>query len=163
MQRVLRLIPVLLLSSLIACHTKPITISRTSQAFPQNTGETKTQQLLSNRLEGHFEGIKLDFHQDYGSSNPVSIDVEPTGACLYSDPIGTKRPCHWERSNDRITVRVTEGETLPFQQADDKLTYLKRDGIGGGVCIQLAKNGTASDTRTGLCQGAMMGLPQPAR
>jgi len=58
---------------------------------------------------------------------------------------------------------VTEGETLPFQRADDKLTYLKRDGIGGGVCIQLVKNRAVSDTGAGLCQGVMMGLPPPPR
>ncbi len=163
MQRVLRLILVVLLSSLIACHTGPMTTSRTSEASAQNAGEKTPQQLLSNKLEGHYEGTKLDFHQDYGSSNPVAIDFESTGTCLYSDPIWTKRPCHWERSTDRITVRVTEGETLPFQRADDKLTYLKRDGIGGGVCIQLAKYRAVSDTGAGLCQGAMMGEPPPPR
>ena len=162
MQRVLRLTPVLLLTSLSACHIEPTTISQASQASPQNTGEDP-QQLLSNNLEGHYEGIKLAFQQDYGSSNPVAIDVEPTGTCLYSDPISTKRPCHWERSTDRITVHVTEGETLPFRWANDKLSYLKRDGNGGGVCIQLVKNRAVSDTRAYLCQGAMMGLPPPPR
>ena len=161
MQRVLRLILVVLLSPLTACNTWPTTTSRISEASAQSTREKTPHQLLSNKLEGHYEGIKLDFHQDSGSSNPVAIDVEPTGTCLYSDPISTKRPCHWERSTDRITVRMTQGETLPFQWTDDKLAYLKRDGIGGGVCIQLTKDRAVWDTGDGLCQGGMMGLPPP--
>lgn len=138
MQRVLRPVLVVLLSSVIGCHNGPI--------------------------EGHYEGIKLDFFQDSGMSIPVAIDFEPTGTCLFSDPFWPKRPCHWERSTDRITVSVTEGETLPFQRAaDDKLTYFKSDGFGGGVCIQLVKDRPVSDTEAGLCQGAITGLPPPRR
>jgi hypothetical protein len=163
MQRVLRLILVVLLSSLTACHIEPITTSRTSEASAQSTAEKKPQELSSNKLEGHYEGTVLNFHQDYGGSHSVAIDFEATGTCLYSDPIGNKQPCHWERSTDRITVRVTDGETLPFHLADDNLTYLKRDGAGGGVCIQLAKNRAVSDPEAGFCQGAMLGLPPPPR
>ena len=163
MQRVLRLILVVLLGSLTACRIAPTTTSQTSEVSARNTGEKTPQKSLSNKPEGHYQGIKLDFHQDSGASNPVAIDVEPTGTCLYSDPIWSKRPCHWEWSTDRITVRVTEGETLPFQTAGDKLSYLKRYGIGGGVCIQLAKNRAASDIGADLCQGVMMGLPLPPR
>jgi hypothetical protein len=164
MQRVLRLTLVVLLSSFTACHMGPTTTSRTSEASAQSTGEKTPQQLFSDKLEGHYEGIKLDFFQDYGGSNPVAIDFEPSGTCLYSEPSWPpKRPCHWERSTDRITVRVTEGETLPFRLADDKLAYLKRDGSGGGVCIQLVKNRAVSDTGADLCQGVMMGLPLPPR
>jgi hypothetical protein len=82
MQRVLRLTLVVLLSSLTACHTGPTTTSRTSEASAQSTREKTPQQVLSNKLEGHYEGTKLDFHQDYGSSYPVAIGIEPTGTCL---------------------------------------------------------------------------------
>lgn len=161
MQRVARLILVVLLSSSTACNTWPTTTSRISEASAQSRREKTPPQVLSNKLEGHYEGIKLDFHQDFGSSDPVAIDVEPKGTCLYRDPISTKRPCNWERSTDSITVRVTKGETLPFQWADDRLTYLKRDGIGGGVCIQLTKDKAVWDTGDGLCQRVMMGMPPP--
>jgi hypothetical protein len=163
MQRVLRLILVVLLSSLTACHFEPTTTSRTSEAYAQSTGEKPPQQVFSNKVEGHYEGTKLNFHQDYGHSYPVAIDLEATGTCLYSDPFWAKRPCLWERSTDRITVRVTEGETLPFRLADDKLTYLMRDGAGGGVCIELSKNKAVSDNWADACKGAMMGLPLPPR
>lgn len=159
--RLLAFFVFLLLSSLTAC-LRPISTSRISESSAQSTGE-KTPQQFSNKLEGHYEGTVLNFHQDYGNSNPVAIDFEATGKCLYSDPFWPNRPCLWDRSTDRITVRVTEGETLRFQLADDKLTYLKRDGAGGGVCIQLAKNRAVSDPEAGFCRGAMMGLPLPPR
>jgi len=141
LQRVLRLILVVLLSTLTACRIEPTTT----------------------KLEGHYEGIKLDFFQDTGSSYPVTIDIEPTGTCLYSNPFWAKQPCHWERSADRITVRLTEGETLPFRWADGKLKYLKSDGAGGGVCIQLVKDRAVSDTWDDLCHRAMTGLPLPPK
>ena len=163
MQRVLRLILVVLLSSLTACQTGLTPTYRTTEASAQSTGEKTPQQSLSNNLEGHYEGIKLDFFQDTGLSIPVVIDFEPTGTCRYSYPSGDKQPCHWERSTDRITVRVTDGDTLPFKRADDKLTYFKSDGFGGGVCIQLVKDRAVSDTGDDLCQGAMTGMPPPPR
>jgi hypothetical protein len=171
MQRVLRLIFVVLLSSLTACHTGLTPTSRASEASAQSTGEKTSQPLLSNKLEGHYEGIELDFHQDYGGSHAVTIDIEPTGTCLYSDVVAIKPLCHWERSTDGIIVHLTEGEmtapvqrgTQPFQWADDKLSYLTRDGDGGGVCIQLVKNMAVSDIRDSLCQGVMMGLPLPPK
>jgi hypothetical protein len=161
MQRVLRLILAVPLGSLTACHIGPVTTSRTSEAPTQSTRGKTSPQLPSNKLEGHYEGIKLEFYQDSGSSNPVAIDIEPTGACQYSDPIWFKRPCRWERSTNRITVSVTQGGTVAFQMADDKLTYLTRDGAGGGVCIQLVKGKAVSDTGADLCRGVMMGLPLP--
>ena len=113
MQRVLHLPLVVLLSSLTACHAGPIQTSRTSEASSRTGGKTP-QQLLSSKLEGHYEGTKLNFRQDSGASNPVAIDFEPTGTCQYSDPIWTKRPCRWDRSTDRITVRVTEARPCHF-------------------------------------------------
>lgn len=146
MQRVLRLILLFLLSSLTACHTEPT--SRISEAFAQT------------KLEGRYKGTKVAFHQDVESSSPVAIDFEPTRKCRYRDP-SWPAPCLWERSTDGITIRVTEGEALLFKLADDKLSYLKRDGFGGGVCIQLVKNGAVSDSAAGLCQGLTKGLPLP--
>ena len=163
MQRVLRLILVVLLSSLTACQIRPTRISRTAEASAQNTGEKTPQQLLSNEPVGHYGGTEFYFHQDVSTSHSVAIDFEPTGTCLYTYPGGYKQPCLWDRSTDRITVRVTDGDTLPLRLADDELTYLKRDGAGGGVCIKLAKNRAVSDPEAGFCQGAMGGLPLPPK
>jgi hypothetical protein len=171
MQRVLRLLLVVLLGSLTACHTGPTTTSRTPEASAQSTGKKTPPQVLSNKLEGHYEGIELDYHQDYGGSHAVTMDIEPTGTCLYSDTVAIKPLCHWERSTDRITIYVSEGDMtrpiqrgmLLFQRKDDKLSHLTHDGIGGGVCIQLVKNRAVADIRDSLCQGVMMGLPLPPK
>lgn len=157
MRGILRLTLVVLLGSLTACHTG------SSEGSAQSKGQTTAQQSLSTKLEGHYEGTKLDFHQDAGSGGPAAIDLEPMGTCLYSDQYRGKRPCHWERSTGGITVHVTECETLPFQWANGKLSHLERDGIGGGVCIELVKDTAVSDAGAGLCSGVMMGLPPPPR
>jgi len=95
----------------------------------------------------------------------VAIDLELQGTCLYNDPtVGGKLPCHWERSADGIVVSVTINPfintpsvwTLHLRWADDKFSYVGRDGIGGGVCIQLAKDKAVAD-----CHGMMMGMPPP--
>lgn len=143
MRGILRLTLVVLLGSLIACH--------------------------STKLEGHYEGTRLDFDQDEGAGGPAAIDLEPTGSCLYSDHSRGKysdhsrgkRPCHWERSTGGITVHLTDGESLPFQWAGGKLSHLERDGTGGGVCIELVKDAAVWGAEAGLCRGVMMGLPPP--
>jgi hypothetical protein len=163
MQRVLRLILVVLLSSLTACQIRPTRISRTAEASAQSTGEKTLQQFTLKRTCGALWGHRIYFHQDVSTSHSVATDFEPTGTCLYTYPGGYKQPCLWDRSTDRITVRVTDGDTLPLRLADDELTYLKRDGAGGGVCIKLAKNRAVSDPDAGFCQGAMGGLPLPPK
>ena len=141
MRGILRLTLVVLLGSLIACH--------------------------STKLEGHYEGTRLDFDQDEGAGGPAAIDLEPTGSCLYSDHSRGKysdhsrgkRPCHWERSTGGITVHLTDGESLPFQWAGGKLSHLERDGTGGGICIELVKDAAVRGAEAGICRGVMMGPP----
>ena len=160
MQRVLRLILVVLLSSLTACQIRPTRISRTAEASAQSTGEKTLQQFTLKRTCGALWGHRILLPPGR-LDQPFSCNRLRT--CLYTYPGGYKQPCLWDRSTDRITVRVTDGDTLPLRLADDELTYLKRDGAGGGVCIKLAKNRAVSDPEAGFCQGAMGGLPLPPK
>lgn len=169
MQNILT-VPLVLLVSLTVFPSLAGANLLTACAFAQSTEKAAPQPSLSTRIEGHYEGKKLDFMQDFGSSVPVAIDFARTGTCLYSQmfaqdrkPIWMKLRCHWERSADAVTVRVTQGETVRFHWTGDTLIYLKRDSIGGGVCIQLAKNKAASDPGADPCQAAMIGMPGPPR
>jgi len=93
MQRVLRLILVVLLSSLTACQIRPTRISRTAEASAQSTGEKTPQQLLSNEPVGHYGGTEFYFHQDVSTSHSVAIDFEhaciPIQAVISSHVFGT--------------------------------------------------------------------------